>query len=228
MDLQEFRCYNIKQKIGIDEDKFGKIFVFIDFANVDKWFAEDIRDWENNILNKDEKLSIDLEKMYDFAKCFSDHIRFYYGHDPQKKNSLKFLGKTKYVFGKKKVFTKPIQQIKHYLKEEENIMTTRKIENDKEGDFIYLPKCNFDVEICVDAIRLMNKYDTFCIFSGDADFVSLIKFLKKNRKKVILIKGGYVQYPLKANSDLVINAQDIKGNISRIKQKSGREARSCG
>ena len=64
------------------------------------------------------------------------------------------------------------------------------------------------------------KYDTFCIFSSDADFVSLIKFLKNNRKKIILIKGGFVQYPLKANSDLVINAQDIKENLVRIKQKS--------
>ncbi len=222
MDLQEFKCLNTKQKIGIDEDKFGKIFVFIDFANVDKWFAEDVRDWDNNILDEDKKLSIDLEKMHDFAKCFSGHIRFYYGHDPQNENSLKFLGKTKHVFGKRKVFTKPIQQIKHYLKEGEKNITTRKIERDKEGDFIYLPKCNFDVEICVDAIRLMNKYDTFCLFSSDADFISLITFLKNNRKKVILIKGGYVQYPLKANSDLVVSAQDIKANISYIKQKSSR------
>ena len=70
------------------------------------------------------------------------------------------------------------------------------------------------------AIRLMSKYDTFCLFSSDSDFVSLIKFLKNNRKKVILIKGGYVQYSLKANSDLVINAQDIKANVACIKQKS--------
>ena len=72
----------------------------------------------------------------------------------------------------------------------------------------------------MDAIRLINKYDSLCLFSSDADFVSLIKFLKNNRKKVILIKGGYVQYPLKTNSDLVVNAQDIKEYIADIKQKS--------
>jgi len=76
------------------------------------------------------------------------------------------------------------------------------------------------VEICVDAIRLMSKYDTFCLFSSDSDFVSLIKFLKNNRKKVVLVKGGFVQYTLKVNSDLVINAQDIKAYIAYIKQKS--------
>jgi len=171
--------------------------------------------------NKDnQELSIDLEKLAKFIEYFSGHARFYYGHDPQNQGSIKFLGKTKYVFGEKLVFTKPIQQIKHYLKEKEKSITSRKIKTDKKGEYIYLPKCNFDVEICVDAIRLLNKYDTFCLFSSDADFISLIKFLKNNHKKIILVKGGYVQYPLKANSDLVINAQDIKKYIAYIKQKS--------
>ncbi|MEK7190123.1 MAG: NYN domain-containing protein [Patescibacteria group bacterium] len=220
MDLQEFKNYNIRQKTGIREEKFGKIFVFIDFANVDKWFADDIRDWDDNILENSKKLSIDLEKLSAFTKCFSDYVRFYYGHDPRNLNSFKFLGKTKYVFGENMVFTKPIQKIRHYLNEKEKIINTRQICHDDEGDFIYLPKCNFDVEICVDAIRLMSKYDTFCLFSSDSDFVSLINFLKNNRKKVILIKGGFVQFSLKANSDLVINAQDIKSHIACIKQKS--------
>lgn len=222
MNLDEFKSINVKQKIGIDDEKFGKIFVFIDFSNVDKWFADDVRDWEGGVLDEDKKLSIDLEKMNDFIRCFSGHIRFYYGHDPQNINSIKFLGKTKYVFGERMVFTKPIQQIRHYLKGEEKNTTTRQINHDMEGDYIYLQKCNFDVEICVDAIRLMGKYDTFCIFSGDADFVSLITYLKNNRKKVILVKGGFVQYTLKINSDLVVSAQDIKYNITQIKQKSSR------
>jgi hypothetical protein len=35
-------------------------------------------------------LSIDIEKMYEFVRCFSDHIRFYYGHDPDNEKSLKY------------------------------------------------------------------------------------------------------------------------------------------
>ena len=99
MDLQEFKSHNIRQRIGIDEEKFGKVFIFVDFANVDKWFAEDNRDWDNNILESNSKLSVDLETLLSFSRCFSDHIRFYYGHNPQNVTSLKFLGKTKYVFG---------------------------------------------------------------------------------------------------------------------------------
>jgi uncharacterized LabA/DUF88 family protein len=220
MDLNEFKCLNILDKTKINKEEFGRIFVSIDFGNVDKWFSEDIRDWEENILDDGQELSIDLEKMRDFIKCFSADHRFYYGHNPSSIKSLKFLGKTKYVFDEKRVFTKPIQQIKHYLAEGERLSNTRQIQHGREGDFIYLPKCNFDVEICVDAIRLMSKYDTLCLFSSDSDFVSLITFLKNNRKKIILVKGGYVQYPLKANSDLVISAQDIKQYITYIKQKS--------
>jgi uncharacterized LabA/DUF88 family protein len=220
MELQEFKSIEIKKKLGIDDKKFGKIFVFIDFANVDRWFANDSFDWNGEILEDVSKLSIDLEKLNDFTKFFSGQTRFYYGHDLQRENSLRFLGKTKYVFGENFVFTKPIQQIRHYLQDSEKALNTRKLQHDNDGDFIYLPKCNFDVEICVDAIRLMNKYDTFCLFSSDADFVSLMKYLKNNRKKIILVKGGHVQYPLKANSDLVISAQDIKINIARITQKS--------
>jgi len=221
MNLQEFKIYSIKEKLGLANEKFGKVFVFIDFSNVNKWFANDNRDWDGNILDNGKKLGMDIEKLYDFTKCFSDHTRFYYGYDPQNINSVKFLGKTKYVFGDKMVFAKPIQQIRHYLNDDNGCNTnTRKINHDRDGNYIFLPKCNFDVEICVDAIRLMSKYETFCIFSGDADFISLIKFLKKNRKKVILFKGGYIQYALKANSDLVVSVQDIKVHITKIKQKS--------
>lgn len=217
MDFQEFKTKVIKQKLGIEDSKFGKIFSFIDFGNVNNWFSED-RMWDNKTIGEKEKISIDIEKLFDFSKYFSAQQRFYYGHDPKNSGSMKFLGKTKYVFGENQVFTKAIQQIKHYLKNDES--TDRDINEDQEGKYIYLPKCNFDVEICVDAIRLINKYDSLCLFSSDADFVSLIKFLKNNRKKVILIKGGYVQYPLKTNSDLVVNAQDIKEYIADIKQKS--------
>ena len=91
---------------------------------------------------------------------------------------------------------------------------------DENGYFIYIPKCNFDVEICVDAIRLVKNYDTFCLFSSDADFVRLIYFLKKQNKKVILIKVGYIQHDLRDSVDLIISAQHIKSLITFKKQKS--------
>jgi len=216
MDLEEFKKKIIKDNLSID-DTLGRIYSFIDFGNVNYWFSNDIRDGDNNLLLEGNKLSIDLHGLFNFSNLISLQSRFYYGHNPE---SIEFISKAKGIFGKRMVFTKPIQKIRHYLSAEEKEINTRNVESDYKGEFIYLPKCNFDVEICVDAIRLINQYDTFCLFSSDADFLSLIKYLKKNKKKIILIKGGFVQYPLTKNSNLVINAQNIKQYITFIKQKS--------
>ena len=69
----------------------------------------------------------------------------------------------------------------------------------------------------------MDKYDTLALFSGDADFISLIRFLKKNGKRVILFKGGYITHDLRNAVDKVINAQNIKKHIAEVvkKQKPG-------
>ena len=167
----------------------------------------------------DHKLSIDIQKLKDFSNLFSTDVRFYYGHDPENKKSLGFLFATKKVFGKSRIFTKPIQKVKHYLTEKESIANTRTLEHDRIGTFIKIPKCNFDVEICVDSIKLLDDYDTLCLFSSDADFVHLARFLKSKKKKIILVKGGYIHHSLHEIADLIINAQDIKNYISVIKQK---------
>ena len=63
----------------------------------------------------------------------------------------------------------------------------------------------------------MNHYDTFCLHSGDADFVYLNDYLREQGKKVILIKGGHITAKLRKSADLVIDAYTIKRYISRIK-----------
>lgn len=52
----------------------------------------------------------------------------------------------------------------------------------------YKFKCNFDVELTIDAVEtaLTKESDTFIICSGDGDFTRLIKFLKGKGKKVIV------------------------------------------
>ena len=68
----------------------------------------------------------------------------------------------------------------------------------------------------MDAIKMLEHYDTFCIFSGDADFVYLNNFLKKKGKKVVIIKGGFILAKLRESANLVINAQNIKKHIAKI------------
>jgi len=221
MDLHEFKKQYVQEELGITKD-FGKIAVFVDFGNVNHWFEEDRQTFDYVGLEGDEKLSIDLQKLNDFSKLFSQDVRFYYGYDPQNAGSFGFIRASRNIFGRTNVFTKHIQKIKHYLSEADSENNTRDIYHDKKGEFIYIPKCNFDVEISVDAIKLMEYYDTFCLFSGDADFVHLARFLKGKSKKVILIKGGNIVHQLREVCDLVVNAQEVKKHLTVIKkQKPG-------
>ena len=213
MNLQEFKINNL----GIDKDRFGKIYSFVDFGNVNYWYERDERDWEGNLLSMDQKLVVDIEKLADFIDLFSEHKRFYFGLDQKKKKSIKIISKARKYFNK--TITKPIQKIRHYLDSIEEKTTTRFINQDVQGKYIYIPKCNFDTEISIDAVRFLEEYDTFCLFSSDADFVYLLEFLRHRNKKVILFSAGYVSYQLKRKASLNINAQKIKGDIVFKKQK---------
>jgi len=173
---------------------------------------------------EDEKVSIDLKKLKDFSDMFSEDTRFYYGHNHKKESSLAFLFKSKDVFGKSRNFTKKIQWVRHYLNAEEISSNTRSIFNDEEGKYVFLPKCNFDVEIAVDSIKVLDNYNTFCLFSGDADFIYLNKFLNKKGKKIILIKGGHITRELRKSADKIINAQDIKKDIAFVKKQKPSES----
>lgn len=48
-------------------------------------------------------------------------------------------------------------------------------------------KCNFDVEITMDALIQINKYDRFVLCSGDRDFLKLIQYLRQQKKHTVLI-----------------------------------------
>jgi uncharacterized LabA/DUF88 family protein len=205
--------------IGVE---FGRVLSLIDFANVDYWYENDRFDSDGLALQKYEKLNVDISKLKSFCDLFSVRAKFYYGLDSKKARSIHIITLARTFFTKSNVSTKEIQYIKHYLSELEKPSNTRLITHDNRGEFILIPKCNFDVEICIDAIKLIEKYDTLCLFSGDADFVSLFKFLKGQKKKIILIKGGYALHSLVELADLVKNAQDIKEDLVFIKQKSRR------
>lgn len=221
MNLEQFQEDSIKNDLGIDES-WGRIFSFIDFGNVTYWFSDDARDADGKTLKSGYKVWIDIQKLYNFSYIFSESIRFYYGFDPSNNGSTGFIFIAKKIFGAHKVSTKEIQQIKHYIKDNDLIKNNKFVNSDNEGDFIYISKCNFDVEISVDAIRLVDSYDTFCLFSGDSDFIKLIKFLKEKNKKIILIKSGHIRHELHNAADLIINAQDIKKHICFITQKSSQ------
>lgn len=62
-----------------------------------------------------------------------------------------------------------------------------RIYNAREKQYKY--KCNFDVELTIDAIDTLDNYEVCVLCSGDGDFIKLIKYLKGKRKRVIVIAG---------------------------------------
>lgn len=54
-------------------------------------------------------------------------------------------------------------------------------------------KCNFDVEIAIDAMDFIEEFDVFVLCSGDGDFIPLLKRLKRALKltHVIAVKGRF-------------------------------------
>lgn len=221
--MQDFRKQYVQEELGIT-GAFGRVISFIDFGNVNYWFNDDRQTHEHVALAEYEEFYIDLEMLRDFLAIFSTDARFYYGKDPANPKSVWFIQKAQTFFGKHRVFTKSIQNVRHYLETKtEQDSNTRALHHDGEGDYVLLPKCNFDVEISVDAVKTLEGYDTICLLSGDADFVYLLRYLKQKGKKVVLVKAGHVVHQMKEVADLVINAQDIKKYITGIKQKPGGE-----
>ena len=214
MNQQELKLYSL----GIDKEKFGKIYTTVDFGNVNHWYDKDRRDWDNNDLNDNQKLIIDIQKLSSFIDLFSEQKRFYYGWHKRIKSSWHIL-----IEAENKGFikcTKEIQYIKHYIDDIELASSSRTIIEDADGKYIKIPKSNFDVEISIDAIRLIERYDTFCLLSGDSDFTRLINFLGKKGKKIIIIASGQIFHTLKEQAEkygIYINAQKIKGSIATIK-----------
>ncbi len=213
MDLQDLKLVNL----GIKKNELGRIFSFVDFGNINYWFERDERDGKGNVLPSGSKLTIDIEKLSSFINKFAEKKRFYFGLDSENKKSIRIISKARGCFDY--TGTKPIQWIKHYLTDVEAKSNTRSVNKDLEGSYIYIPKCNFDVEMSVDAMKLLDYYDTFCLWSSDSDFAYLLNHLVKKGKKVILISSGHVSHQLKSVVSVNINGQQIKAEITQTIEK---------
>ncbi len=75
-------------------------------------------------------------------------------------------------------------------------------------------KCNFDVELTIDAIDNIDNYDVFSLVSGDGDFEKLVKYLKGKRKRtIIIVPKGRLSKNLKKTANTVIHLHNIKNSV---------------
>ena len=85
------------------------------------------------------------------------------------------------------------------------IVRSKELKYIKQKDGTILKKGNLDVELTIDAITGLKRYDTAIILSGDSDFAALVNFLKGKKKKVVVISTrGHISKELIVASDLFL------------------------
>lgn len=181
---------NFKQNEAV---KINMVYVFIDASNL--WQAQKA---------KGKMFDYQKLKMCLKAKFNASEIQiFYYTAYPAD-------GTRNYSLdGKHKFFT--------YLKKGLGFIVRKKelkrieIYSDESGDSIQ-EKGNMDVEMTIDAIHNLKKYDTALFFTGDSDFLALLTYLKNGGKKVYIFSSkNNISHELKTGGDGyfdVLNLQD--------------------
>jgi len=212
------------QALGLANSGLGRILTIVDFGNVNYWYKKDRIGPDAAPLFPNQYLIVDLERLFNFIKDFSYQARFYYGWHSRLSRSQHIVIKAEKLGFIKN--TKRIQYVKHYLSADEIVDGHKQILNNETGRYIEIPKCNFDVEITLDSIRLMDEYDTLCLFSGDSDFARLAHYIKKKGKKFVVVASGQIYHELKTTSDVYINAQQVKSYIVSVKETSPLAGRS--
>jgi len=79
-----------------------------------------------------------------------------------------------------------------------------------ENEESIIEKGNMDVEITIDALHNINKYDTAVLLSGDADFLPLVNYLKNCGKKVYIFSSkDNISHELKTGGNGYFDLKDI-------------------
>jgi len=77
-------------------------------------------------------------------------------------------------------------------------------------------KANFDVEITIDVLEMLDKFDTLVLFSGDSDFNYLIKKLRLKGKQVVVISTKHhISRELIESSNKYIDLKKLRELIER-------------
>lgn len=85
-------------------------------------------------------------------------------------------------------------------------------------------KGNMDVEITIDTIHHMKKYDVAVLFTGDSDFLALVTYLRRGGKKVYIFSSrNNISEELRTGGDKYLDVlrieEDIWGRELRHRQE---------
>ena len=172
------------------EKQSAIVYVFIDASNV----------W-NAVKSKKKFIEYKNLKNY-FKKNFNaDKVEiFYYDAYPKK-------GTRDYdLDGKHKFFTYLKKGLGFTVRKKE----LKRISVISENGESIIEKGNMDVEMTIDAIHNISKYDIVVLFSGDADFLALVSYIRNNGKKVYIYSSkDNISHELKTGGDGYYDLRDI-------------------
>jgi uncharacterized LabA/DUF88 family protein len=96
-------------------------------------------------------------------------------------------------------------------------VVSKPVKEIRTGKTLVIRKANFDVEMAVDAMEMLDSYDTLVLFSGDNDFAYLLRHLQSKRKQVVVSAMRHnVARELVATADLY---RDIRRLIPEALKK---------
>jgi len=90
-----------------------------------------------------------------------------------------------------------------------------KLIKDSQGSVLY--KSNCDVEMAVDILLEVNNFDVLVLFSGDSDFVHLIRVLQKQFQKKVIVYSSRrtISWETKLASNNYLFFEDLEAKIKR-------------
>lgn len=170
------------------------VYVFVDASNL--WQAQ-----------KAKGCFFDYVKLREYLKqkhTATEITFFYYSAYPAE-------GTRSYALdGKHKFFT--------FLKKSLNFIVRKKelkrISTMTEAGQIIEEKGNMDVEMTIDVMHHISRYDTAVFFSGDSDFLALVTYLRRGGKKVFVYSShNNVSQELRTGSDGYTDVLRIEEDI---------------
>lgn len=170
------------------------VYIFIDASNL--WQAQKAKgkllDFEKIVACVKKKFAADVVQAYYYTAYPAEGSRDYnlagkHGFYTYLKKGLNF-----------EVRKKPLKRIS--------------IDNE-EGQSIQ-EKGNMDVEMTIDIVHTVDRYDTAVLFTGDSDFLAVIKYLRARGRKVYIISSkNNVSHELRTGGDGYFDVLDMPDEI---------------
>ena len=172
-----------------------KVYAFIDASNL--WDAQKSR---GRMLDF-EKLVQNLKDRYK-----TSHVTVYYytAYPAQETRAYDVSGRHKfYAFLKLGLsFIVRKKELKRILSEESRY-----------GDG-YVEKGNMDVELTIDAVHTVDNYDTALLFTGDSDFMALVRFIRARGKKVYVFSSrNSISSELRTGADGYVDLMTLENEV---------------